>query len=591
MTRLKTLLLQLTVCTAFAPAYAQPNDYPKALTTFPVAEYQLIDVPDLNLIGAYFFPGAPNQLYNPAQKKILDLQTHAVTTRAPQKSDPLSGWQRVFVPAKSNDARWANIQVSDVTRIVGVRTQSFALIIDGTDSLYLAMDIRSFPDVNFSYNFPYFWASLYESREEVDFQLIKKYDVENRRTSEYLFKLPDETGYGDFSEPPCHDKFHIWYNHYKGGLYAFDKRDGQVYRYPQAVPGEWEFLGRDSALLYLCNYRSGKIMALNKQWLDQRRVPFDGAQSLDELLQFTQLMEAAQLPTTPDLATFIQGYQTLQQTFRATTNQSIKTALEEIPDLLQRRLYNEPDFAKKSNTQFPGLEAQLPENLLPLLYDWQMEYSIQLGDLDRYAAFYEKLRQAKPDYFEPDDSGLGLIDMACVSKRLAVQQQWQEIKKNTPAPDKQLWEKGALVEELFSGGVCQVEMQRGVDGSRALKSVGNRLPAAWVYSDLVRQHPASSFAAQAVCKIVEYGRVGKILPFEIWDAAAVVAASPCKTEAEFELFKYLTRDYAETRPASLLRARTLGRQLLKANPNSSEKEMIEGQLEEIEAELGDMEGN
>lgn len=591
MTRLKTLLLQVAVWIVFAPVYAQPDDYPTALTTFPVAEYQLIDVPDLDLIGAYFLPGAPNQLYNPAQKKILDLQTHAVTTRAPQKTDPLSGWQRVFIPAKSNDPRWANIQVSDVTRIAGAQIQSFALIVDGTDSLYLPMDIRSFPDVNFSYNYPCFWASLYESREEVDFQLIKKYDVESRRTSEYHFKLPDETGYGDFSEPPCHDRFHIWYNHYKGGLYAFDKRDGQVFRYPPTVPGEWELLGRDSALLYLCNNSNGKILALNKQWLDQRRVLFDGGQSLSELLRFAQIKDSAQLPTTPDLLTFSRGYQLLRQTFGETTNQSIKTELEEIPDLLYRRLYNEPAFAKKSNAQFEGLETQLPENLLPLLYDWQMEYSIQQGDLDRYAAYYEKLRQTKADYFEPGESGLGLIDMACVSKRLAAQKQWQEIKKNNPAPDKQLWEKAALVEELFSGGVCQVEMQWGDGGSRAVKSVANQRPAAWVYADLVRQHPGSPFAAQAVCKIVAYGQVGKMLPPEIWEAAAGVVASPCKTEAEYTLFNYLVRDYAETRPASLLRARTLGRQLLKANPDHPEKEMIESQMGEIEGELANPEGN
>ena len=67
MTRLKTLLLQLTVCTAFAPAYAQPNDYPKALTTFPVAEYKLIDVPDLNLIGA-----PPDKPGPPFRKALRD---------------------------------------------------------------------------------------------------------------------------------------------------------------------------------------------------------------------------------------------------------------------------------------------------------------------------------------------------------------------------------------------------------------------------------------------------------------------------------------------------------------------------------------
>ena len=592
MKHLKTLLLPFAVLAALYPLKAQP-DYPKTLTTLQVPEHQIIQIADLQLIGSYFLPGAENKLYSPSQEKVFDIVTKTVSTRARQKTDPLSAWQRVYVPEKSSDPHWANIRISKGKPLMinQVRREPQLLVINGTDSLHIPVGIRGFPNENFSYNYPYLWLSMNAREGETDFQLIKRYGAQNHVVTEYPFSLPDLSEYGGFPDPPCHDRFKLWYNHVDGDLFAFDKRDSQIYHYPFGIRGNWAFLGRDSALLYLYDSRAGKLLALNKQWLEQKKVLVDCGKVLRERLAFDRLRDSVQLAEVPDLSSFLQSCRMLLQAFGTTDNVSIQTALNEIPDLLRRRLYGDADFAKKSNEQFPGLEEQLEKNLLSVVYDWQMEYCIMRGDLDGYAAFYDKIRQLTPDHFQPGESGLELLDMGCVSKRLAAQRKWQEIKQIKTAPDEQLWEKGALVEELFSGGVCQLEIERGAGSERSIKPVAERLPAAWVYAELVREFPASAFAGQAVCKITAFNQGNTRIPTEILEAAATVTTSPCKSAAETALFWRLAYDFTENRRAKLLQARALGRQLLQANPDLPAKTEIESMLQEIEAELDNPDGN
>ncbi len=401
------------------------------------------------------------------------------------------------------------------------------LFLKGRDSLFCSVGSSSFPDDNFSFDFPFFWISQYVFENESSHQLIKRYDANKHSIAEFAFKLPDQSGFADYNMPASHDANHVWYHHNRSGLYAFDKRDYRVYKYPLPVKGDWAFVGVDSLLMYFCNPGEGLLLAVNKAWLDKKKNPFDAKLAQQELQIFGRFLDSLQMEHIPGLAGFVQGYTALQRVFGHSSNASIQAELKNLPFLLKRRSFNEIEFARSAAAQFPLLEKQIPKALLPPICEGQMAYCIQRGDLDAFMVFYEKIQQADPEYFDNEANDLALY---CLDKAVEAHGAWKRVEENTPDPDAQLWEKGTIMLQLFIDETCNARIDRnGIDPAVY------RLPAAYVYADLSRAYPDSRFSAMATCLVIAWREEGTEFPLEIWQGLSLVKNSDCASYVQKEL--------------------------------------------------------
>lgn len=581
------LLFSLLICITHLSAQ---QGAPGPLTTLQVTGFKRIPVQGFRLCGkAEFLPGEPNKLYCSMNSAVFDVVTGELTTKpkADQK-DREASWERRYVIDLGNDPRWAAVQIQDRTDkapVVDGRYQPQVLIVKGTDSLRIPVSFWTVSGKAYSGNYPYFWMALQTEQNGITYQHIKRYDAERHVVSEYRFKLPDQSGFdADFIQPVGQDADHIWYSEEELGLYAFDKRDQQLYACPTGVPGYWDFIGQDSALLYFFDGLKSNLLAVNKAWLDQKRKPYDGSKSLEEVLAFQSLQDSFSLQRAPDLEQFLQNYRYLHGLYGSSENKTIKTAFDEMPTTLLRRLYQDKVFSTRAFQQFPALKHQAPEALLPALCAGLMDYALARGDLDAYADFYALIQQTRPGYFLEEGTLLGA---ACVAKILRAQKDWQQIREQQIPPDEQLWKKSELVATVFRpDDPCNMTL-----GGGKMTPKENPIPVAHVYADLSRQHPGSKRAAEAVCKVVAWRAAGAKIPLEIWEDLLQASQSDCIVEAETALFWTLVTGYGDDYRARLPRALDFGRQLLKKYPNLPDKSRIQSKLEDIEAELNNPDGN
>lgn len=586
----KILILIFFLCFCITGLNAQQGALPP-LTTLQVAEFKRIPVQGFRLCGeVVFLPGEPNKLYCSMNAAVFDVSTGELKSKPKAEQKDWEAYSKLrYAIHPGNDPRWAVVQIQDRTEkapVVNGRYQPQVLIVKGTDSLRIPVSFWTVSSKAYSGNYPYFWMALQTEQSGITYQHIKRYDAERHAVSEYRFKLPDQSGFdADFLQPVGQDASHIWYCEAEQGLYAFDKRDQQVYACPIGVPGYWDFIGLDSALLYFFDALKSNLLAVNKVWLEQKRKPFDGGRSLEEVLAFqSNLQDSFSLQNAPDLEQFLQNYHSLHRLHGSSENGTIKTAFNEMPMTLLRRLHQDKEFRALAFQQFPALKSQTPETLLPALCAGLMDYAIARGNLDAYSDLYAVIQQTRPDYFQEEGTPLGA---ACVDKILRAQKNWQQIREQQIPPDEQLWKKSELVATLFrSDDPCNMSL-----GGGQMVRNENPIPVAHVYAELSRLYPGSKRAAEAVCKVVAWRATGAKIPLEIWEALRQASQSDCLEEAETALFWTLISDADDDYRARLSRARDFGRQLLKKYPGLPDKSRIQSMLENIEAELNNPDGN
>jgi hypothetical protein len=500
----------------------------------------------------------------------MNIETGEVTGK-PTKSEELS-----FYPLISTDIAWKDYQFLHSN----YGNNGKQIIVKKNDLIVDSIFTNSFRIPNYSFNYPNVWISdKVKGIENIDFRLIKKYNVETQKTEEKLFLLTNRF------DVVKHDKRYIWYKSDENLIYFFDKKDNNVWKIENTVLKNAKLFESDEQYLYFTIETSlnGKvdILIINKKWLFENKMEYPFKKKTEEYSQFLHFADSVHISLPNNgIEKGLLTIDFVHKNYGNLGNSLITKRFAELEELFYKECQISDALVVEAESLFDKKSTIMPLKLVLPMYEKIMDKAEQKADTEKYLRYWGKMKAVKSDYFVEKYMDQGL----CVAKQLALFSELEKLKKTDISEEDFLLEKAKRIKEA-SKDFCHAIFE-----AREIV-IPNEMPtpAIYTYAEIAQKYPKNKRINQLSCELFKIIDSDREFELSVFESLNMLTESPCIKDFQKKYFYRLVDDYSERRPDSLKKALNLGEKLLNNIETEDEKGAFTNSLEEIKNELNSTE--